>query len=219
MKVSKEAIGAWSTDNLYYLSATWISKEKFGQCRLQRDICRAWMERKLDYGGQTFQDIPPDLSQAEIASIPGGEASMQNMDSLRWEVLERNGTKLCIKADEHRFWSSQSGDVSETYAALKKQHDVQAEQFTGFADAAQAEPQVGGGQPDAGAGEDPGFCDLFKHKAHVMSVAAGDCLLGGNHRLVQARLHLLPLSPLTSSRRTRALRIRSRQRYLACSWC
>ena len=159
MKVDKDPIGAWSTDNLYYLSATWISKEKFGQCRLQRDIVRAWMERKLDYGGQTFQDVPPDLSQSEISSIPGGEASMQNMDSLRWEVLERSGTKLCIKADEHRFWCSQSGDVSETYAALKQQHDVKAEQFISFmgGDPGEAHAGQAGGQAHGGAGEDHGL--------------------------------------------------------------
>lgn len=152
MKLDKETIGAWSTERLFYLSSSWINRDNFGHCRLQRDILRAWMERKLEFGGQHFQTTPPELTQEEIRSVPGGEASMGSLDSLRWETLERSGTKLCIKQDEHRYWASQTGEIAETYAKLKSHHDQLAEQLAGSdpssanggagADGASSQPQT-----------------------------------------------------------------------------
>ena len=147
MRLAKESIGAWSTDNLFYMSATWITRDNFGHCRLQRDILRAWMDQKLEFGGQQFACNPPDLSQEEIRSIPGGEAAMGSMDSLRWETLERSGTKLVIKQDEHRFWAAQTGEIAEVYATLKKQHDKLAEQFVGFGGASAEDSSTAAGGP------------------------------------------------------------------------
>ena len=69
-----------------------------------------------------FSNQPPVLTQEEINSIPGGQASAGNMDSMKFEVLERVGAQMQIKRDEAAFWASQQGELAESYTALKDGH-------------------------------------------------------------------------------------------------
>jgi len=98
-----ELKGGFHMENLYYQSVGWLSKDSFGHMRLERDLTDAWVQRQFEHGGHKFSMEAPDLSEAELASIPGAKASMGNLDALQFEVLERVNDKMVIKADERRL--------------------------------------------------------------------------------------------------------------------
>ena len=81
-----------------------------------------WLSGKLEFGGQKINLVPPELTQEEIASVPGGAAAQNNLDSVQWEVLERNGGKMVIKADESKYWLAQGGVITEEFEALRSKH-------------------------------------------------------------------------------------------------
>ena len=85
-------------------------------------MCDAWIQKKLDYGGQQVQTEPPPLTDAEVEAVPGGKASLGNLDSIHFEILERSGEKMVIRTDEHKFWTSQGGEVTENYNLLREKH-------------------------------------------------------------------------------------------------
>lgn len=130
-KLQKSVFGSFDCENLRYLSVSWLGRDAFDHCRLQREILNAWLQKKLNYGSR-FSESSPPLSSEEIKSVPGGEAILSGLDSLKWEVLERNGSRMQIKQDEHRYWSGQNGDVGETYKALKLEHDKILETTAGI---------------------------------------------------------------------------------------
>ncbi|CAJ1386512.1 unnamed protein product [Effrenium voratum] len=121
-RLKKTMCGTWCADNLYYLSVSWLSNDTFGQTRLLREVTNAWLQRRFGYSGQKFSDQPPSLTAEEISSIPGAEASLGNLDSMRFEVLGRIADQMQIKQDEHKFWAAQGGEISETYNAWREQH-------------------------------------------------------------------------------------------------
>eukprot|EP00913_Durusdinium_trenchii_P028042 g26291.t1 len=47
---------------------------------------------------------------------------MSSLDTLQFEVLERVGGKMVIKSDEHRFWTTQGGSITEDYQSLREKH-------------------------------------------------------------------------------------------------
>ena len=100
---NQELKGGFTTDQLYYHSVQWISKDLFGQARLTRDITDGWTQRRFEHGGHRFSMDAPELSEQEIASIPGAGARMGNLDTLQFEVLERLGDRMLIKTDEHKL--------------------------------------------------------------------------------------------------------------------
>lgn len=104
----REFKGGFNTKNLFYLSVGWLSKDGFGQARLTREVTDAWIQRKFKHGGQEYTTEAPDLSPQEIEGIPGGKASLGQLDEVKFEVLERTGDKMTIKADEHKYWMSQT---------------------------------------------------------------------------------------------------------------
>lgn len=118
----REFKGGFNTKNLFYLSVGWLSKDGFGQARLTREVTDAWIQRKFKHGGQEYTTEAPDLSPQEIEGIPGGKASLGQLDEVKFEVLERTGDKMTIKADEHKYWMSQTGQILETYEALRTKH-------------------------------------------------------------------------------------------------
>ena len=81
-----------------------------------------WLSGKLEFGGQKINLVPPELTQEEVSSVPGGPAALNNLDSVQFEVLERNGGKMVIKADETKFWSAQGGVITEEFEALRSKH-------------------------------------------------------------------------------------------------
>ena len=42
---------------------------------------------------------------------------------------------MVIKQDEHRYWSSQTGEIGESYAMLKQKHDKLLESMPGVGSA------------------------------------------------------------------------------------
>ena len=150
-KLDKSAFGSFDCEHLRYLSVSWIGRDPFGHCRLQREILNAWLQKKLNYGS-TFSESSPPLSSEEIKSVPGGEAVLTGLDSLKWEVLERNGTRMQIKQDEHRYWTGQTGEIGETYNALKLEHERILEATVGIGLPAEASKEE---DAETGAGKDP----------------------------------------------------------------
>ena len=69
-----------------------------------------------------FQPDMPELTDSEIASVPGAKASLGRLDEVQWEVLERLNDKMVIKRDEEKFWSAQPGQIGEQFKNLKDQH-------------------------------------------------------------------------------------------------
>eukprot|EP00435_Cladocopium_sp_Y103_P036313 s1407_g9.t1 len=119
----KEFKGGFNTKNLYYLSVSWLQKDQFGAARLCREVTDAWCQKKFKHAGQEFTADAPELTNQEIEAVPGGKASLGQLDQIKFEVLERTtGDKLTIKADEHKFWMAQGGEISETYEKLRAKH-------------------------------------------------------------------------------------------------
>lgn len=119
----KEYKGGFNAKNLFYLSVSWLSKDTFGQARLTRGVTDAWCDKKFKHAGQEFTADAPDLTPQEIESIPGAKASLGRLDEISFEVLERTGgDKMTIKVDEHKYWTSQGGEISEIYGKLREQH-------------------------------------------------------------------------------------------------
>lgn len=119
----QEFKGGFSTKNLFYLSIGWISKDCFGHARLAREVTDGWVQKKFKHAGHEFTCEPPELTNQEIESVPGGKAALGRLDEIKFEVLERTGgDKMTIRTDEHKFWSSQGGDIQDTYNRLREQH-------------------------------------------------------------------------------------------------
>ena len=90
--------------------------------RLLREVCDAWLEKKLSHAGQQIVTEAPELTEAELASVPGAKASIGSLDTLHFDVLERAGDKMVIKTDEHKFWASQGGEYTARYMQLREKH-------------------------------------------------------------------------------------------------
>ena len=119
----QEFKGGFSTKNLFYLSISWMSKDTFGHARLAREVTDGWVQKRFKHAGQEFTCDPPELTNQEIESVPGGKAALGRLDEIKFEVLERTaGDKMNIRMDEHKFWSSQGGDIQDTYNRLREQH-------------------------------------------------------------------------------------------------
>eukprot|EP00438_Fugacium_kawagutii_P020691 Skav232340 [mRNA] locus=scaffold1704:535693:541139:- [translate_table: standard] len=118
----QELKGGFNTMNLFYQSVSWISKEVFGHARLGRELTDARVNRLFEHGGHKYAVDPPDLTQAEIDSIPAAKAAMVSLDEMKFEVLERVNDKMMIRSDEHRFWLAQSGDIKAIYEELRQKH-------------------------------------------------------------------------------------------------
>ena len=110
MKLAKEDYkGGFNTENLYYQSIWWLNKDSFGHSRLMRDVADSWLNGRFEHGGHKFVLETPQLTDQELEAIPGAKASLGALDGLTFEVLERQGSKMVIKQDEHKFWTSQGG--------------------------------------------------------------------------------------------------------------
>ena len=113
--------GGFNTSMLYYHSIGWIGRDTFGHARLTREVTDAWMARRFAHGGQQFTLEAPELTPAELGLIPG--ASTENADELVLEVLEKSGAGgFTVKADEHKYWSMQTGEILQQYNDLKERN-------------------------------------------------------------------------------------------------
>lgn len=99
---NQEMKGGFKTDMLFYHSVQWISKDTFGHTRLLREVCDSWTARKFEHAGHKFSMDAPELTVEEMDSIPGGRASVGNLDQMQFEILERVGDRMLIRSDEHK---------------------------------------------------------------------------------------------------------------------
>lgn len=154
----QEFKGNFSTKNLFYLSIGWVSKDCFGHARLAREVTDGWVQKKFKHAGQEFTCEAPELTNQEIESVPGGKAALGRLDEIKFEVLERTaGDKMTIRMDEHKFWSSQGGDIQDTYNRLREQHmELVGHQATANVSAAQPESSEAPAQPVAEETPSPG---------------------------------------------------------------
>ena len=89
---------------------------------MAREVTDAWIAGKLEHAGQKINVDIPALTNDEISSIPGAAASLSRLDTVQFEVLERIGSSMNIKNDEHRFWMAQGGTITDEYCALREAH-------------------------------------------------------------------------------------------------
>ena len=118
----EEIKGGFNTSMLFYQSVWFLNKDQYGAARLTREVVDSWLQGKLEFGGQRINLEPPQLTAEEINSVPGGTAAMNKLDSVQFEVLDRQGGKMMIRQDEHKFWSSQGGVITEEYNTLRANH-------------------------------------------------------------------------------------------------
>ena len=167
--LSKATFGSFSCDNLRYLSVSWIGKDSFGHSRLQREVLSAWLQKKLAYGAD-FSEEAPQLTSEEIKSVPGGEAFFQGLDTLKWEVLQRENSRMVIKPDERRYWAAQTGEIADNYNKLKVEHDRLLDQMPGVgapsSDASTADE--GQGKEDGNSGVGFVRCACRRHPAKLL---------------------------------------------------
>lgn len=109
-------------ENLYYLSCHTLDSSQFGKARVHREVTDQWLACELEHKGLRFNADAPDLTESELASIPGAQSVLSSIDSLKLEVLNRRGTSFVINGDEERKWSSLA-DTSSEFEELKKHHD------------------------------------------------------------------------------------------------
>lgn len=120
---SKEEFkGGLEAEKIFYQSIWFLNKDQFGAARLTREVVDMWLAGKLEFGGRKIDLEPPQLTAEEVASVPGGTAAMNNLDTVQFEVLERVAQQMMIKHDEHKFWMAQGGVISEEYQTLRSKH-------------------------------------------------------------------------------------------------
>ena len=147
LKIAKDEFkGGFNSDKLFYQSLWWLNKENFGHARLMREIADSWLSCKFEHAGCRFTMNAPELSPEDVDAIPGARASLNQLDGLEFEVLERSGSQMVIRQDEVKFWQSQGGEISDTFKMLKDKHMELLNRQTGILAAA---------QPEAGHGTTP----------------------------------------------------------------
>ena len=152
LRCAKEDIAGFNTERLYYHSINWLTAEKFGPGRLVREVTDAYLEGKFEHAGHKFSSQSPELTQAELDSIPGAAASMGSWDAIKFEVVERSGDKFQVKVDEHKFWLSQGGALADQYTQLHDQHAQFVKDHLTRAGGSATNPGDSSGQePEAGS--------------------------------------------------------------------
>ena len=123
MKTSQNPVGSFDCKNrLHYLSIHVLDRAEFGKMRLTREITEAWMDQKLKIPGFDFSATPPRVADDEINKVPGAAVAMGSFDSLKLEVLSREGNGIKIKPDEAKFFRSINDAICDDFEQLHKDH-------------------------------------------------------------------------------------------------
>jgi hypothetical protein len=123
MKTSQNPVGSFDCKNrLHYLSIHVLDRAEFGKMRLTREITEAWMDQKLKIPGFDFSATPPRVADDEINKVPGAAVAMGSFDSLKLEVLSREGNAIKIKPDEAKFFRSINDAICDDFEQLHKDH-------------------------------------------------------------------------------------------------
>eukprot|EP00435_Cladocopium_sp_Y103_P061906 s492_g23.t1 len=123
MKINQNSTLPFDCKNrLHYLGIHFMDKADFGRMRLVREITEAWMDQKLKIPGFEFSTTPPQVPDEELKKIPGADIAMGSFDSLKLEVLTREGTAINIKSDEAKFFRGTNDAICDEFEQLVKDH-------------------------------------------------------------------------------------------------
>lgn len=123
MKIQQSSTLTFDCKNrLHYLGIHFLDQAEFGRMRLVREITEAWMDHKLKITGYDFTDTPPQVPDSEIKKIPGSDIALGSFDSLKLEVLAREGSLINIRSDEAKFFKSINDAIGEDFEKLQKDH-------------------------------------------------------------------------------------------------
>ena len=91
--------------DLHYLSAHSLGTEEqfdYGRQRLHLYLSNSWIEKKFEHAGLKFSDSEVELTQEELKNIPFASAK-SSLDSIKFEVIVRAGSKYKIHEDEAKY--------------------------------------------------------------------------------------------------------------------
>ncbi len=95
----------------------------FGLARLSGYLLGMWQEGKLILPGIILEENPPELTEAEMANIPGADVAMCHLDRLTCSACTRASDKSNIRrTDSKREWTSV--DESTTRHSTSSRNDM-----------------------------------------------------------------------------------------------
>jgi hypothetical protein len=77
----------------------------YSKAVVQTALLEQWRAKKIVTPGYEHVEKPPPLTPAELASIPGAEAAMGDIRSVKFETLSVVGDHVEIAPDLVREWS------------------------------------------------------------------------------------------------------------------
>ena len=111
---------------VFYLSSHLVDSAdttEYGKKRVLRDLLDAWIAKKMSFAGIEFNDLDSALTDAEMAVVPGAQA-LKSMDSMKLEVLIRNGGAFELHPDEVKKWRAHGGPLATEFDKLLDAHDM-----------------------------------------------------------------------------------------------
>ena len=113
--------------DLHYFSAHSLGTEEqfdYGRQRLHLYLSNSWIEKKFEHAGLKFSDSEVELTQEELKNIPYASAK-SSLDSIKFEVIVRAGSKYKIHEDEAKYWESQASSHSDLFKKHKESFEKQ----------------------------------------------------------------------------------------------
>lgn len=108
---------------LHYLSVHFMDSGEFGKARLVRGITESFMDSKIKVAGfDEFTSQCPAVPEEDLLKVPGAKVAMGCVDSLKLEVLTRDGASVIIKPDEAKYFRSIPDQYCEEFERLFKEH-------------------------------------------------------------------------------------------------
>ena len=99
--------------------------QEFGVARLGGYLLDMWQEGKLILPGVILEKNPPELTEAEMANIPGADVAMGRLDRLTFTASTRAMDKINIKDDSRREWTSVDDQHYASFKELSNRHEDQ----------------------------------------------------------------------------------------------
>ncbi len=97
--------------------------QEFGVARLGGYLLDMWQDGKLTLPGVIFEKNPPELTETEMANIPGADVALGRLDRLTFTACTRAMDRINIKDDSRREWTSVDDQHHEAFKELSKRHD------------------------------------------------------------------------------------------------
>ena len=90
MRLAQSTVAGLNTERVFYMSAHLDQQVcDFAVVRVENVLSDAWLEKRLVIPGFEFDDTLPEMTHADLESIPGALAASGQLDTLRLTVCER----------------------------------------------------------------------------------------------------------------------------------